>query len=127
MATATAEKPAGAPPANPYAPVNLMERDAEKAARAAARKAKQPVLRKCLDAQEAARFEAKKPSFDYEVSVVITRPDDKGRMKSQSHKATVSAQNETEAWAKFCDAIGEYPSPHSCSEREINKLGKATA
>ena len=77
-------------------------------------------LNRCLDPVYAAQVEAAKPRYDYEVSCMLTeRVSGKRIQKTPTERVT--AQNENEAWAIFCDTIKSWPSPHSCN-RVIKKL-----
>lgn len=93
--------------------------------RRAAREKNRKIQLACLDAEVAARHEAMKPVYDFEVKVTFRRPDSRGRMQAISETRMVSAKNDSEAWAKFCDSIGAWPSPHNCEVREIKQLAAA--
>jgi len=79
-----------------------------------------PEHMRCLDAQYAAQVEAKKPKYQYEVSCVLADKTSGKRIVTEP-KETVSAKNENEAWAIFCDTIKAWPSPNAC-DRKIRKL-----
>lgn len=81
------------------------------------------IQRRCLDPEEAAREEARKPRYDYEVTCKYTRQNKDGHIENKKETEIVNARDENEAWARFCDKIKTWPSPHYC-EREINRLKK---
>lgn len=83
-------------------------------------KERKPELDKCLNADYAARVEAQKPMFDYEVSATINSRKE-GRMRSERRTQNVTAQNEDTAWAMFCDLTQAWPAPNSC-DRTIKKV-----
>lgn len=120
MASATVESKAIA---DPYAPANIAEYEADKTKRKADQDARRPEMRRCLDPEYAARKEARKPLYEWEVECTYSRQDDKGRMVTKSPKEKVIAQNEADAWALFCDKIGDYPSPLD-SDRTFKRLDK---
>lgn len=119
MSAAVAE----APGKLPVGMVSWEEYQAEKDLRAEARRAKRPLQMECLDPEKAAEYEAKKPRFTYEVNCTYRMPGEDGRLELKSDKRTVQAHNETDAWARFCDAIKHWPS-RSAVELEIKKVGK---
>ena len=108
-------------PRNPYAPIDREAHEERKKALAKKQKEHQPFLRKCLDPEFAAQNEARKPVYQYRVRCSFDRKNSKGKMEQIDESATVLAQNEADAWAKFCDKIEAWPSPHVC-ERMIKKL-----
>lgn len=65
-------------------------------------------------------MEAAKPRYTYEVSCTYHRPNRKGHLEEHSRKETVRAQNESEAWALFCDKVGVWPS-RQASEVKIKQ------
>lgn len=120
MSVATQDKVQAAPK-SPYAPANLDDYQAEKAARLERQKQNRKKMRKYLDGDAAAAAESKKPVYEWSVSCSIDRPDEKtGRMRTINEQRTVRAQTENEAWARFCDAIQTWPSPASV-DREIKR------
>ena len=88
--------------------------------REAIRQKKIPELRKCLNPEYAATAEARKGVSEYRVSCVINVMEPNNQ-HATGKEEVVSAQNEDEAWAKFCDRIKTWPSPKWC-ERKIEKL-----
>lgn len=124
MATATLEQPVTR---DPNAPVDLPMHEADKARRAAERLKKKPLLDQCCDPEFAARTEARKAVYEWKVSAKFMRkqPDARGREKLQTieHEEKVTAHNETDAWAMFCDAIGRSVSPNE-GTHTITRLNK---
>lgn len=111
---ATLEQPRSTAPTNPYAPIDWQAYEQEKADRAKARFAKRSIQRRCLDPDVAAQEESKKPLLAFKVNCKWYRPDAKGRLQEINETATISAQNESDAWAKFCDKVKDWPSRHAC-------------
>jgi hypothetical protein len=107
-----------------FKPVILEDWEAEKALRAEERAKKRPVLRKCLDPEVAADYEQQKPKYEYRVSCTYARPNDRGRLEQHTETHNITAQNEKDAWALFCDKIQTWPSPSACVDRTIEKLKK---
>lgn len=118
------DKPASIPSLGTV-PASWEDHQAELTARRKAREAKRKVLLECCDATYAARLEAQKPTYEWQVECTVRRPDGKGRIKAIEHKAKVVAQSETDAWAVFCDSVQDWPSPTTC-DRKITKVGKPT-
>lgn len=115
---------ADAPTVNPYAPAVIQDHQSDQQLREEERAKNRKTLRKCLDPVVAKSFEARKPLYEFEVTAVYDRPNEKGRLVEHSQKNKVIAQNEADAWAMFCDLLGgELLSPKNC-ERTIKKLGK---
>lgn len=112
------------PIAKPMTEVNWDQHQANLAKRRAAREKNRPVHLKCLEAEHAARFEATKPTFEFDVRAVFRRPDVRGRLQTISETRVITAQSENDAWAKFCDSIGSWPNPRDC-QREIKQLAAA--
>lgn len=98
--------PALAPPVT-----SLEEWNAERVRRASERAAKEDTLMACTDPTVARQWEDRKPDYEWSVEVSIPRPA-RGNQKYYREKfsETVVAQNEADAWAMFCDRIGEWPS-----------------
>jgi hypothetical protein len=83
-----------------------------------------PVLEACLDPAVAARYELEKPRYKFKVSMTpkalpsqqslvdVFDDDDAEAEELPAPKPitlTVVAQNEDDAWARFCDSIGQWP------------------
>jgi hypothetical protein len=96
---------------NPYLPVSLEERAKEKARIREQQEKDNDRLLDCLDPAEAKRYEDRKPLYEWKVSVRLFRPAE-GRKPAhmETIEKQVVAQNDKDAWAMFCDAIGEWPS-----------------
>ena len=115
MATATATQP--------YMPSAREDHPAELERRAKAREARRGELRKCLDPEVAARFETRKPEYEWTINCTYTRPNSKGRLVGHAVNEKVIAQTEADAWAMVCDKIGAWPGPKDC-ERVITRGDK---
>lgn len=107
-------------------PANLDKHNADMAKRAKDQDGKRPLLLDCLDPTVAKFHEDRKVVWEWRVQVKIFRPA-KGRV--QAHRENVDkevvAHNEADAWAIFCDSIGEWPSRRD-SKPTITKLRKRT-
>jgi hypothetical protein len=105
------------------APVNYDEWMAERARRQTERDAKREEQLRCLNPAHAAQKEHEKPVYKWTVSAewlgIGGETDTVSRLQSEQ---TVNAQNENDAWAKFCDTIGMYPSRRDA--KPIIKRGK---
>lgn len=99
------------------------EHFADRAKRQAERDAKANLHVACLDWETAKRHEARKPVFDFEVSADIRTPSKRG-LQVKKETLRVQAANETEAWAKFCDSVGAWPSRRGIN-LQVEKLGEA--
>jgi hypothetical protein len=87
---------------------------------------KRPKLLKCLDPITAAQYETKKALYEYKVECEIFRPaDKKRRATTEAVTEQVVAQNDNDAWAMFCDKIGQWPSRRD-SNAKITRLEKRT-
>lgn len=117
-ATQAPAEPKAAPGKNPLAPVSWDDYQADKQLRAEARKAKQPLLRKCLDASAASAEEARKPRYAFTVAAKFRIQGEKG-LEDFEKTMTVDAQNEDDAWALYCDRVGHHPSRAACEALEI--------
>ena len=106
---------------SPYAPADTDKHDRDMRMRKEVMDKKRPHLRKCLDPEYAAQNEARKPTFDFEVSCNYDRRNAKGRLESVKESRVIIAQNESDAWAMFCDKIEAWPGPHTC-DRTIKKM-----
>lgn len=111
------------PPSAGNVPANWEEHQADQARRRKAREANRLAILDCCDAGHAARLEAQKPTYEWRVECTVRRPDGKGRVKKVERSEKVIAHTESDAWAYFCDAMQDWPSPRDC-ERRISKLGK---
>jgi hypothetical protein len=113
-------------PAIAAPPPNIDEHTADMARRYKEDEAARGRLLDCLDPSIAKQYEDRKPIYEWRVKAEIFR-------KSQGNKQAymekfdkqVVAQSEQDAWAIFCDSVGEWPSPRD-AKREITKLGKRT-
>lgn len=102
-------------PAVGYQPPRMEDHQADLARRDAERHKNRPKLLKCLDPSTAAEYEKNKPLYEWRVECSIFRPArGKDRAKTERFDEQVVAQNESDAWAMFCDKIGEYPSRRDC-------------
>jgi hypothetical protein len=124
MATATQEPSTKPAPAHMYAPANWDEYVADKDRRAAARQKNRKTMLECLDPEKAAQYELKKDKFEFRVKCTFRRPNEKGKLESKTEELTVTAQNENDAWAMFCDNIGTWPSRKN-ADCEIQQIRKA--
>ena len=86
---------------------------ADKAKRQARHDEMAPELQRCLDPKYAAQKELEKPAYKWTVKVKWLGRDQDGELLNVDSEQTVTAQNETDAWAMFCDKIGAWPSPLS--------------
>lgn len=70
---------------------------------------------RCLDPLTAAEYEKNKPIYEWRVECKVFRPAN-GRKRAGEEKfdEQIVAQTEADAWALFCDKIGEYPSRRDC-------------
>ena len=75
---------------------------------------------RCLDAKYAAQKQAAKPMFDYEITCTVFDVSG-GKRRPAQLNGRVTAWDENDAWARFCDEHQHWPSPHSCN-RVIKKL-----
>lgn len=97
------------------APPSLDAHQADMARRDAERQAKRPKLLRCLDPATAAEYEKNKPLYEWRVECSVFRPArGKDRAKNEKYNEQVVAQTADDAWALFCDKIGEYPSRRDC-------------
>lgn len=87
---------------------------------------KRSKLLKCLDPITAAQYEARKALYEFKVECELFRPAAKKRRAgTEKFDEQVVAQNEQDAWAMFCDKIGEWPSRRD-SNAKITRLEKRT-
>jgi hypothetical protein len=110
----------GAPPAN------IEEWQADRERRKRERDAKRPRLMECLDPEVAKYWEDRKDVWEWQLQIEMFRP---ATGKQRAHRETITrkvvAQTQQEAWAVFCDSIGEWPSFRD-SQVTIKKLRKRT-
>ena len=104
-------------------PADVDAHQADLIRRAARRQEMMPELRRCLNPEYASRREAQKGVYDFKVSCIINVVE-RGNHSPADFTEVVSAKDEDEAWAKFCDRIQRWPGPKYC-ERKIEKLEKA--
>lgn len=111
----------------PGPPVPTLEdHNNERARRQKERDAKRPKLLDCLDPTVAKRYEDAKELFEFRVQVKLFRPAvGKSHAHMKEFDEQVVAQNEQDAWAMFCDKIGEWPSPRD-SKPKFTKLKRRT-
>jgi hypothetical protein len=110
-----------------YAPVVLEERQKEIQQLRDQQAKNRAKTMKCLDPLVAATYEAKKPTYEWEIKVDIFRPaGKKSRARTEKITDQVVAQDANTAWAIFCDKIGEWPSPLN-SNATITPLKQRTA
>ena len=83
--------------------VDVAVHDENMAERRKEREDKQRLHQRCLDPANAAQQEATKPRHTWRVQVTISRRDDRGRMKQETLSGEYEAQNDSDAWARFCD------------------------
>lgn len=111
---------------NPYLPVSLEERAKEKARIRAEQDKARPRCMDCLDPTVAKRHEDAKPLYEWRVACRIFRPaTSKTHARMEEVSREVVAQTEGDAWAMFCDAIGEWPSRRD-ARPAITRLKKRT-
>lgn len=110
-------------PVDIYAPANLADHQADQELRKEERLSKRETLRKCIDPKYAAKLEQLKPEYEFKVWCNYAKQGPKGIEWTEAER-TVTAKDEKGAWAKFCDAVGAWPSP-SNSDRKITKGKKA--
>lgn len=122
-ATATKDQDQSQLPADALKPVSYEQWQRERAELKQQLEKARPRLNKCLSAASAAQYEARKPAWTWRVEASYMRQDGKGRLTEEKYSREVVAQNEQDAWAIFCDAIEDWPSPHRC-ETKITNLGK---
>jgi hypothetical protein len=123
MESATQETPALANLPSPFQPADLDAHEADKIRRAAEREKKKPLLNRCLDPEFASQAEARKPLYEWEVEATYTRKNEKGRMEERNPKEKILAQTEQDAWALFCDKLGDRIGPHE-GTHSIEQLKK---
>jgi hypothetical protein len=106
--------------------IDMEAYEAEKARRQAERDKKRPELIRCLNPAYAAARESEKPMYSWVVRAewLGQGRESDGVVNMQSEQ-TVVAQDEATAWAKFCDAIGHWPSRRDA--KPIIKRGKQLA
>jgi hypothetical protein len=111
---------------NPYLPVNLQDREREKKRIREEQLKNLPRLLDCLDPAVAKHYEDRKPLYEWKVSCRMFRPA-VGSHPSRMEELTrnVVAQSENDAWAMFCDAVGEWPSRRGCNPK-IEMLKRRT-
>jgi hypothetical protein len=111
---------------NPYLPVSLEERAKEKTLYRDQQFKDQPRLLDCLDPTVAKRYEDAKPLYEWKVECRLFRM---ATSKNHAHMEEVSkqvvAQTEADAWAHFCDLMGEWPSRRA-TRPTITRLKKRT-
>lgn len=111
---AVAEKPVDI-----FKPASLDDHQADLELRKEERASKRETLQRCIDPDYAKRLEAQKPEYEFKVWCKYAQQTVKGPKWTEAEE-TVVAQSELNAWAKFCDQIGAWPSP-ATTERKIVK------
>ena len=88
---------------------------------------KKATLLRCLDPIVAAEYEHRKPLYEWRVECSIFRPAaGKQRATAEKFSELIVAKTEADAWATFCDKIGEYPSRRGMNPI-ITRLQKRSA
>lgn len=100
------------------APASLDDHNADMERREAVRRSKRARLLDCLDPTVAKRHEDAKELYEWKVDVKLFRAA-KGRVAAhmQDFSEKVVAQTQQDAWAMFCDKIGEWPSYRDCAPK----------
>lgn len=88
----------------------LAEHEADKARRQKRHDANREELLKCLNPLYAAQKELEKPVYRWSVSAKWRAKNQDGVLTEYSSEQTVIAQNESDAWAQFCDKLAVFPS-----------------
>lgn len=97
-------------PGEPAIPiVNIDEHQKDMARRRAEHLAKKPFLLRCIDPQFARQQELKKPMYQYTVTAEWFGNGESGAGFHGPFKREVAAQNENDAWSRFCDSIEKFP------------------
>lgn len=120
--TAIADKPATAglqPPRHPNAPTDWDDHQRRMAELRQKQDANRMESLRCTDPDYAARIQAAKPRYEYEVQCEFVR---NGKAYDLTEKVT--AQNEQDAWSMFCYKIGQNIGPRD-GIRRITKLRPA--
>lgn len=111
---------------NPFLPVSLEERAKEKARIREEQLARLPRMLDCLDPTVAKTYEDRKPLWEWKVECRMFRAAvGKTPARMETIEKNVVAQNERDAWAMFCDSIGEWPSIRG-ARPAITRLKKRT-
>ena len=124
------QQAASPPPSNlkslsqPYSPADVDFHASDLAARQAARDSRRATNRACLDPVVAGQHEARKPLYEWLVECTYSRQNSKGRIETVAASDKVMAQNESDAWAIFCDKRGVWPGRRD-SDLKITQLEKA--
>lgn len=108
--TATATKFAIPTEGTPQPVIDLDAHRVDMARRQAERDKKRDVLRACIQPAVAAQYEIEKPVFEFTVEAAWLGPGPDGPGQWGPFSRKVAAQNENDAWARFCDAIDHFPS-----------------
>ena len=121
MGSSTAEI---AMPGVPVSEASLKAHEDKMALKRLEREEKLPEHIRCLDAEHAANIEAQKKQFRFQITCTVQEHDTKlKRMVPVEKSGEVDAQNEDDAWAKFCDKWKVRTGPKHCN-RVIKKLSK---
>lgn len=122
MGSATADKPTGS--SITISAADMEAHEEKMALKRSQREKMLPEHIRCLDAEHAGNLEAQKPRFRYAISCTVQEHDPKlKRMVAVEKSGEVDAQNEDDAWAKFCDRFKVRTGPKHCN-RVIKKLSK---
>ena len=108
MPTKFAPSPVAGEP--PIAVVDLDSHNKDRARRQAERDAKRDEMLKCLNPAYARARERAKPMYSWTVSAKWYDADTDGTKIYRLEEEVVSGHDENDAWAKFCDKVGEWPS-----------------
>ena len=105
------------------APVNIDEHNKDLAKRQAVRDKNRAKHLRCLDPITASQYENRKPVFEWKIECELFRRATKSkRAGTEKFCEQVIAQNADDAWAMFCDKIGEWPSRRDVQPK-ITKVG----
>lgn len=94
----------------PPVSVDITAHQADMARRKAERDAKRAELMKCCNPNYAVARELEKPKYVWTVEATWYDAHHQKGIVNFHRKQNVAAQNEPDAWAEFCDAMGQWPS-----------------
>lgn len=81
-----------------------------------------PVLAKCVDPDQASRFERQKARYNFDVQMSVMERDPKTKkFREQKFEATVEAMNEDDAWAVACDTLRKWPNRRTTDHKIVNR------
>lgn len=115
-----------AEPRAKFSPARQEDVDKERARIRAEQDERLPRMLDCLDPAVAKKYEDAKNVWEWRVTCRMFRPA-VGRSPARMEEITkeVVAQNQRDAWAMFCDLVGEYPSIRGARPK-IERLRKRT-